>query len=348
MMMGGSAERIHWFECFEDPFSVHGTYRSQHAPPFYRMDPTCLAEISNGVRMMAYETSGMRLRFRTDSSSLVVRAVLSASRVFSHMPGSGACGFDLYLGRDSGIRFVPTSDLELADGFVRQNYTLLEPGWKDVTLCFPLCSGIKELSVGLDVDAGIEPAPPYRFTAPIVFYGSSITHGCCASRPGNSYPMILSRMLNADVVNLGFSGSALGEEAMARYIASLDMSVFVMDYDYNAPSAEYLRETHKAFFSIIRSVNPCLPIVMMSRPNYNTLSGDDAARRAVVMATYLSALEAGDRFAFFIDGEKLFGAVMPDCCTVDGIHPNDLGFLRMAEAALPTLSKILSQSTLAV
>ena len=58
-----------------------------------------------------------------------------------------------------------------------------------------------------------------------------------------------------------------GEPEMAGVIASADMSVFVMDYDYNAPSAEHLAQTHEPFFQIVREAQPDLPIVIVSSPS---------------------------------------------------------------------------------
>jgi hypothetical protein len=116
---------------------------------------------------------------------------------------------------------------------------------REITINFPLYSSVSALYIGLEENAVVEPSAGYKNKKPMVFYGSSITQGACASRPGNSYANIVSRTLGIDHINLGFSGNAKGEQTMADYIASLDMSVFVYDYDYNAPDPEHLQNTHQ-------------------------------------------------------------------------------------------------------
>ena len=120
----------------------------------------------------------------------------------------------------------------------------------------------------------------------MVFYGHSITQGACATRPGNAYPSILSRKYGFDFINLGFSGSAKGEDAMAEYIASLDMGAFVYDYDHNAPNAEQLLKTHEKMFKTIRKAHPSMPIVIMSTTTNEPFINEVALRRAVIYKTY--------------------------------------------------------------
>ena len=59
---------------------------------------------------------------------------------------------------------------------------------------------------------------PFRTAKPVVFYGTSITQGGCASRSGMSYQAILGRQLNLDFVNLGFSGNGKGEPVVAAWL----------------------------------------------------------------------------------------------------------------------------------
>ena len=130
---------------------------------------------------------------------------------------------------------------------------------------------------------------------------------------------------------------------MAEYIAALDCSVIVLDYDHNAPTVDHLRNTHYPFYETIRKVQPNTPIILISKPDLNPEV--DAPRRAVIYDTYKRAKKQGDKKIWFIDGEKLFGKHNRDACTVDGCHPNDLGFYRMAETICPTLKKALKKQS---
>ena len=127
---------------------------------------------------------------------------------------------------------------------------------------------------------------------------------------------------------------------MADYLNTLDMSVFVYDYDHNAPTVEHLQQTHEPFFKRIREVHPDVPVIMMTRPG--AVYDDEAkARREVVRQTYNNAISNGDTNVFFIDGEEFFGNIDRYSCAVDTIHPNDLGFYRMANVIEPVMKAAL-------
>jgi len=225
--------------------------------------------------------------------------------------------------------------------------TSTAPGeMRDWILNFPLYGGTTEVELGFLPGASLEAPAPHKISRPILFYGSSITQGGCASRPGNCYSSMLCRAVDAEQINLGFSGCGKGEPAMAEFIASLDLSVFVYDYDHNAPNADHLRQTHEPFFRIIREKHPDLPVIFMSMCNIwpelrDKALEEDIERREIIRTTFRNAVNAGDRNVYFIDGETLFGKSCRTACTVDRCHPNDLGFYRMYEHVLPVLKTAL-------
>ena len=320
-------------DMMEEPFAVSGFAWLDQERRFCRLPVDALPDMSEAVRTLAWHTPGGMGRFRTDSSTIAIKVELPAVVDMPHMPRTGNSGFDLYLGGGKEKRFLNTArprtnesvyEALLVDG--------LDRGMREWTLNFPLYNGVNRVLVGLDADAEVEPPSPFTVEKPLLFYGSSITQGGCASRPGNAYTHILARWLDANLVNLGFSGGAKGEPGMARLIATMDMSVFIMDYDYNAPSAEHLEQTHEAFFRIVREARPELPAVIVSSPSVDTNPSRWVERREIVRRTYENAVRRGDSKVWFVDGETLFGTTDRDGCTVDGCHPNDLGFLRMAKA----------------
>jgi hypothetical protein len=174
-----------------------------------------------------------------------------------------------------------------------------------------------------------------------LYYGSSITEGGCCSKPGNAYNAFISRWLDADYYNMGFSGAAAGELDVCDYLNTIEKSIFVMDYDHNAPSPEHLKETHEPFYKRIREYDKNVPIVMISRPNPE-LDPEDANKRfEVIKETYENAKASGDNNVYLIDGRTFFGTVDREACTADKIHPNDLGMFRMAEVIAPVIKNIL-------
>ena len=212
---------------------------------------------------------------------------------------------------------------------------------RDITLYFPLYNGVQQLLIGLESDAMLKkPIRSYAPIAPIVYYGSSITQGGCASRPGNAYQSMILRRNHIDYINLGFSGSAKGEIAMADYIAALSMSALVYDYDHNAPDESHLRQTHEAFFLRFRKKQPDTPVIMMSKPDFWP-GRKDEMRRSIIQTTYQNAVDRGDRHVYMIDGETFFPGELRDLCMVDGCHPNDLGFYQMANRIERVLNEAL-------
>ncbi len=199
----------------------------------------------------------------------------------------------------------------------------------------------------MEEDARVEAPTPYELGRPMVFYGSSITEGGCASRAANAYSALLSKWLDADYMNLGFSGSAKGEPELAAYIAGLEMSVFVYDYDHNAPDPEHLEKTHEPFFRTIRQAQPELPVLFLTKPDFDLDPAAAMLRRSIILRTCENARASGDQNVYFIDGETYFGSKDREACTVDGCHPNDLGFMRMAETIYPVLQNILTQRNIA-
>ena len=204
----------------------------------------------------------------------------------------------------------------------------------------PFYGGVKSIYIGVDRNSKIEPPAEYRVSKPVVYYGSSITQGGCASRPGMAYQAIISRSLDCDFLNLGFAGNAKAEQEMVDYITGLDMSLFVMDYDHNAPTAEHLSATHEKMFKQIRLAQPELPILMMSRPKYYLVE-EERIRLEIVKATYDNAVATGDKNVFFINGSTLMNNEIKDNGTVDGCHPNDLDFFSMAQRIIPVMKEIL-------
>lgn len=210
---------------------------------------------------------------------------------------------------------------------------------REITINFPLYSSVSALYIGIEDDTTLRESSGYKYKKPIVYYGSSITQGGCVSRPGNAYECILSRNLQTDYINLGFAGSAKAEDAMAEYISKLDMSVFVYDYDHNAPTLQHLEDTHQKMFMTVRKANPHLPIVLLSRPKYRP-NGVDKKRLEIIRKTYTDALATGDQNVYFIEGLTLMKHAKNDG-TVDNCHPNDLGFHSMAKVLTPQLRALL-------
>ncbi len=328
------------------PFDLYGFYNPTTEPDFKRLPDEIGKNVNSGVAHLYLHTAGGRVRFSTDSQNVAIDVKMFDIARYSHMTLCGTAGFDIYIddpetGKSRYYKtFMPS--YKMVDGY-ESKITFPDKKLRHITIHFPLYSGVHNLFVGLDEGSAVGHGMSYRPELPIVYYGSSITQGACASRPGNAYQNILSRMIGVDHLNLGFSGSGKAEPIICEYMAELPMSAFVSDYDHNAPTVEYLKDTHLFLYKTIREKNPALPYIMLSRPDYAG-KADSAARRNVIRDTYLYAKAQGDEQVWFIDGEQIFNGAFEDICTVDTTHPNDYGFVKMAEVFLPILENIFGNT----
>ena len=328
------------YHCHDAPIQVCGIPFFNQTGRLERL-PERLRKSLPSLEFLGRRCPGARLCFRTNSRHLTVR--LEMEKVTPDI------GMSIYSCQSAGVYVGNRKSPDYLGHVFPAEYgcTTAErsfekrPGLEDVMIYFPRNEVVTGLAVGVDDDAVVEPPTPFRHAKPVVFYGSSITEGGCCSKPANAYSAFLSRWLDFDCINLGFSGAARGEPAMADFIATLDMSVFVLDYDHNATTVEWLAKTHEPFFKRIRAAHADLPALMLTRPDSDRLAEQPAERRAVIRATCENARAAGDRHVAFVDGATFYGASDRDACSNDGCHPNDLGMHRIAQALCPVLAKLL-------
>lgn len=332
-------EQTEFYNVEEPPFSIYGL------PNGFGNRISENLDVPLPVIQLGRNSTGGRIRFRTNSEYVKIVVSTPIVHQMPHMPKSGILGCDMYVKEKSEINYVgtfmpPRYASEICNrGGYEAKILLGSQKERDIIINLPLYNPVSDVSIGFKSGSTLSEGSGYKNKKPIVFYGSSITQGGCASRPGNCYEALLSRWFDTDYINLGFSGYAKAEPDMAEYIADMDMSAFVFDYDNNSPDADYLRKTHKPMFDIIREKHPELPIIFASRPK-TRLKNEEVKQRNVILSNYQNEKQAGDKNVYFADGTKMFEGFGGDnCCTVDGNHPNDLGFFAMAK----TFSKILEE-----
>lgn len=326
------------------PFEIYGVMRDENG--YCRIPQEVADNTNDGVKYLNRHTSGGIIKFSTNSNSIAIKASQAKGDVMPHMAASGSNGFALYEEDCFMAGFfpnLPPSQISGEKNFACTSFKPTDDGFHDLTVYMPLYGAYGKISI--KVDEGAEIRPPkksFRNKKPVVFYGSSITQGGCASLPSHSFVNIISREMNLFCLNLGFSGSAKGEDAIVGYMADLDMSVFVLDYDHNAPTVEHLEATHEKVYNAVRKAHPDIPIIMASAV---TCKGWGEAlqnkRREVVRKTYENAVKSGDKNVYFLNGEEFYtDEISFNICTVDGCHPNDVGMLMMARGFEKVLKKI--------
>ena len=328
------------------PFKIYGLYNPTIEDTYKRLPDDVARATSEGVATLYLHTAGGRVRFATDSPYIAIKATYEVVARSPKMPMTNSDGFDLYedIQNDASVyrgTFIPPVTME--KGYESLVKIKGETKLRYFTLNLPSYSHPSMIEIGIKDGSLLCEGLKYKNKKPVVFYGSSITQGACASRPGNIYQNILSQRLNIDYINLGFSGNARGEDAIVDYMSGLDFSVFVSDYDHNARTAEHLTKTHCKMYKRIRSANPNAPYVIMSRPDFARDVENAIECRNVILDTYNYAKANGDPNVYFIDGELFFKGKYEPGCTVDRTHPSDLGFTLMADRIEECLKEIMEK-----
>jgi len=343
-----SPDKLVWYSAQEKPFFICGFPWLKQDKCYRRLPLKSSWPIPPAVDTLANNTAGGQIRFQTDSPVIQLKVTLLGPSNMYHMPATGQSGFDCYVGPVGRCCYLATAAGKPSD--VEYQATLLnlpEKKMRLITIYFPLYQGVKNLLLGLSPDARLLP-PPVFSGGRIIVYGTSITQGGCASRPGMAYTNILSRRFNHEFINLGFSGSGRGEPEMARIISEIPgPACYLLDYEANAPD---LRASLPEFIRILREKYARIPILVISRIPFARICHEPAVRNNYFRSrNYQARLveklqDQGDKFIFFQDGSRLLGKKDWQECTVDGVHPTDLGFLRMADNLTPVLKNILKKS----
>ncbi len=327
-------------------FSVFGLYDFFNRDDYVRMPPEIPGSVSEGLFNLNQNTSGGRVCFITDSDYIGVDVDLCTVFNGTNMSGGGRVGIDAYILLDGDTEYrLRCSFLPATNEDTSYKKVIDVPkGRKKVIMNLPLYAGIKRLKIGLQKNTLLEKFNPYKNMAPIVYYGSSITQGACATRPSNSYESMISRRNFVNFINLGFSGACRGEKPMVDYIASLDMSLFVLDFDHNADNPQQLRERHYNVYKAVRNAHPDIPIIMATKPDFeNDDHNENPERLKIVRADYLRARREGDRNVYFIDGRSFYGKKERGLNFADACHPNDLGFYKMSRRFGAMIDRLLKK-----
>lgn len=314
---------------------------------YRRMPKDGEISLPSSVDVLANCCTGGQMKFQTDSTGIAIDAKFANKHTMYHMPPTGQLGFDCYMGECGDMKFVGIIKFA-ADA---QEYRLpifenVEKMMRTITINFPLYNdSLNHLKIGIESGAKLIKPKNNSIDRRIVIYGTSLTQGGCASRPGMCYSNILSRQIDAEFVNLGFSGNGLGEPEVMNTIANIEnMGLFVMDYEGNIQDKIY--ENLAPSIDIIRSKHPLLPIIILSciaygQENISPAGRDSASKRRKFQQEFVSKrTDTGDENIYFVDGNALLEGD-PGEYGVDGSHLTDFGFHMMAENLLPVMKDIM-------
>jgi hypothetical protein len=296
---------------------------------------------------LSRNSAGLCVRFVTDARQISCRwSVTSTNLGMPHMPATGVSGVDLYARDDAGTWRWLAAGKPTAQTTTAVLVSGLPEGKREYRLYFPLYNSVSDLQVGLPQDRSLARGPvfPEDRRKPIVFYGTSITHGASASRTGMVHTAILGRRFDRPVVNLGFSGNGKMEKEVVEFINEIDAAVFVIDCLPNMTAAEVTERTIP-LVEQIRAKHPATPILLVEDRNYSdaiflaSKRERNRTSQAALKAEFAKLQERKIPGLFYLSAEKLLGDDNEG--TVDSSHPTDLGFFRQADAFEPVLKTIL-------
>ncbi|WP_165073919.1 SGNH/GDSL hydrolase family protein [Paludisphaera rhizosphaerae] len=313
--------------------------------PFDRLPAKADGVARPPVWSLSRDSAGIAVRFVTDSPEIHARWTVNKKDrlAMPHMPATGVSGLDLYARDPQGKwRWVAvgqpteqTNTKALVKG--------LSAGEREYMLYLPLYNGVTSVEVGVPTDRSVRPAAPRKAESakPIVFYGTSITHGGCASRPGMCHPAIVGRKLERPVINLGFSGNGTMDQSISDLLVEIDAAVYVIDCLPNMTAAMVSART-SPLVKTIRKARPNTPILLVEDRTYtdsifrpSQLERNETSR-AALKSVYEKLKAEGIPELYYLEGEPQLGDDGEG--TVDGSHPTDLGFMRMADVFAPAIS----------
>ncbi len=335
-----------------DAVKVYGLPNFKEERTFIRVkneDLKRISQFSQGLLTLACNTSGGSIAFYSNTSVLKIRVKLSFMFHMSHMAYTGQAGFDLYRGTSfDNLVFYKASPFDFHK--TEYEYTFFQNRHANRELFlleFPLYASVESVELVFAKDATIEPADIFN-EGRILIYGTSITQGGCASRPGNSFPMIIARNTNYEVINYGFSGNGKGEVEMAEIINQIpNVDLYILDYEANAGLGEAINLSMPVFVDKLREVNPTTPILVVSRIKtaaypFDAWEKEECDNRRTFQMNFVKERAKKDPNIYFLDGWSLLGDIGV-AGTVDGVHPNDAGFIEMARNLQPMVKRILKK-----
>jgi len=323
-----------WYDC--KGIGVEGKGWTDTLSFYDRLPAKAQDKAPPPVWSLSHLSAGLCVRFTTDAPSIQVRWKLlgNDAAALPHMPATGVSGTDFYVKHPSGRWDFVGNGRPLA-GANTASFTV--PAGAQYLLYLPLYNGVKSVEIGIPQGRKITAVAASTHRRPILIYGTSITQGGCASRPGMAWTSIVGRRLDTPVINLGFSGSGKMEPAMAELLAELDPSVYVLDCIWNM-SPEQVSERVVPFVEKLRAAHPNTPILLAEDSSFANQCPTPKGR--LLRAAYQKLTAAGVKNLHFLSSQDMLGDDGEG--TVDGCHPTDLGMMRMAEAFVKALRPLFT------
>ena len=342
-----SRRAIRWIDIADLP--IEGRAFRDTKAPFDRLPSRAEGVVREEVWNLSRNSAGMSLRFATASPEVRVRYRLSSKTIaLAHMPATGVSGVDLYGYDGARWRWLSVARPSKQD----VEATLLEgiparEAPRSFWLYLPLYNGVESMEIGVEEGFDITPLPSRaKEQKPVVFYGTSIMHGACASRAGMAWPSIVGRALDREIFNFGFSGNGRMEKEVAQCLCEIDAAAFVVDCLPNM-TAQLVAERAAPLAKQLREARKDAPILFVEDRTFASAwfdekrARDHENRRKELRDAVAKLQQDGIAGVHLLPGAGLIGD--DDEGTTDGSHPNDLGMMRQADKVITALQPLLAR-----
>ena len=315
-------------------FSIIGSGFAD-ASGYHRLPLRYKTKVRSDVWDLSLNSAGIALRFSTNSSDIAVKWKIGNDVHFPHVAETLVKGVDLYCRQNGKWFYAGVGKPYLKEGNQAVLIKGMDSTMKEFMLYLPMYETVDSVYIGVMSEAVIEKPGELGFKKikPIIFYGTSIVQGASAMRPGMAYPSIISRHLNIETINFGFSGNGRMEKEMAEAMAEIDASCYVIDCGPNL-KPQLAKERTVPFIRLLRQKRPTVPILLVENIIYpqrrfvkNTKQNVEGINK-VFKESFATLRKEGMKNIFYLPAENLIGT--DGEATVDGVHLTDLGFMRIA------------------
>ncbi|MDR2345168.1 MAG: SGNH/GDSL hydrolase family protein, partial [Planctomycetaceae bacterium] len=312
---------VAWYDAAK--WSCEGRGWNDTFTPFTRLPERAKEHVTAAVWNLSQHSAGLVVRFKTNASNIQVRHQVAESLTMPHMTTVGSSGLDLYAKDKEGHWRWAGCSKPTAQKYEAIILQGVSQEMREYALYLPLYNVTAALSIGISEKNIFEAVVP-SVKKPVFYYGTSITHGCSASRPGMAVPAILGRRLDMPVINFGFSGSAKMEHDLAKIISEVDASVFIFDSLPNM-SPQQVKERAETFIREVCKVHPNTPVILVEDRTFTNawlkpnVQKTHLERRNFLRQTYEKLTAEGMKNLIYAEGQHLLGD--DDEGTVDSSHP---------------------------
>lgn len=335
-----SASAEKWVDARD--LAIHGHTQKCEQHPYHRIDHAA-TNLNKKLATMAEEAAGLYVTFKTNSSFIAASWSIVPHRTRDNMSMIIQRGLDLYIKQDGEWRYAQSSRITPDPAVTSYKKLLvkrLPKEEKEFMLYLPGWSEVKSLQIGIEEGATIEGTPsPFRHK--VVVYGSSITHGACASRAGMTYTAIMSRNLGIDFINFGFAGQCMMQPEFLEILQKCEADAFIFD-TFSNPSAKVIEARLANFVEGITKAHPGKPLIFIQSaiPLETCVDPGKRAKRELRFGTaarIMKELQKQYKDIYLLDVKDVIGKDG----SADNTHPNDLGFSRFVDTYQPKIAKIL-------